>query len=119
MSSSGNSVIGSVFLAAADVGGVGHPVAWGGVLSGDGDGDGDVDAEHAGEQRGGQFGGELEQRGGACLAGLDAEVFEALPEVGRADRAAGLAAGEQPGRGVPGTGGGGPASAVVVEAAAR
>jgi hypothetical protein len=28
MSSSGNSVIGSVFLAAADVGGVGHPVAY-------------------------------------------------------------------------------------------
>jgi hypothetical protein len=62
-----------------------------------GDGDVDVDAEHAGEQGGGQLGGELEQGGGACLAGLDAEVFEALPEVGGADRAAGLSAGEQPG----------------------
>jgi hypothetical protein len=38
-----------------------------------GDGGFDVDAEHAGEQGGGQFGGELEQRSGACLAGLDAE----------------------------------------------
>jgi len=56
-----------------------------------------VDAQHAGEQGGGQFGGELEQRGGACRAGLGAEVFEALPEVGGADRAAGLASGEQPG----------------------
>lgn len=81
------------------------------MLSGDGDGDVDVDAEDAGEQRSGQFGGELEQRGGACLAGLGAEVFEALPKVRRADRAAGLAAGEQPGGGVPGTGGGVLASA--------
>jgi hypothetical protein len=62
-----------------------------------GDGDVDVDAEHAGEKGGGQFGGELEQRGGACLAGLDAEVLKPLAEVIGADRAAGLPAGEQPG----------------------
>ena len=45
-------------VAAADVGGVGHPVAAAGALPGDGDTD--VDAEHAGEDRGGQVGGELE-----------------------------------------------------------
>jgi len=61
-----------------------------------GDGDADVDAEYAGEEGGGEFGGELEQRGGACLAGLDAQIFEALPEVGGADRAAGLTSREQP-----------------------
>jgi hypothetical protein len=71
-----------------------------------------VDAEHAGEQGCGEFGGELEECGGACLAGSDAEVFEALSEVGGADRAAGLASGEQPGRGVPGAGGGVSALAV-------
>src|SRR5690349_6114834 len=70
--------------AAADVGGVGGPVAGGSALPGDGDGD--VDAEHAGEECGGEFGGELEQRGGARLSGLDAEVFESLSEVGGADR---------------------------------
>ncbi len=59
-----------------------------------GDGNVDVDAEHAGEQAGGEFGGELEQCGGARLAGLDAEVFEALPQVGGSDRAAGLPAGD-------------------------
>src|SRR6266699_3363032 len=94
MSSSGSSAIGSVFLAAADVGGVGHPVAGGGALPSDGDVD--VDAEHAGEQGGGEFGGELEQRGGARLAGLDAEVFEALSQVGGSDRAARLPAGNRP-----------------------
>ena len=78
-----------LFGAAADVCGVVGPV--GSALPGDSDAD--VDAEHAGEE----FGGELEQRGGACLAGLDAEVFESLPEVGGADRAAGLASGKQPG----------------------
>jgi hypothetical protein len=70
-----------------------------------GDGDVDVDAEHAGEQGGGEFGGELEQGGGACLAGLDAEVFDAFAEVSGADRAAGSASGKQPGRGVGGAGG--------------
>lgn len=77
-----------------------------------GDGDFDVDAEHAGQEGGGKFGGELEQRGGACLAGLDAEGFEALSEVGGVDRAAGLAAGKQPGRGCCGSGGGVSAFAV-------
>jgi hypothetical protein len=62
-----------------------------------GDGDVNVDSKHAGEDGGGEFGGELEQCGGACLAGLDAEVFESLSEVGGADRAAGLASGEQSG----------------------
>jgi hypothetical protein len=45
----------------------------------------------------GCVGGELEQGGEACLAGLDAKVFEAFPEVGDADRAAGSASGKQPG----------------------
>ena len=94
MSSSGSSAIGSVFLAAADVGGVAGPVAGGGALPGDGDVD--VDAEHAGEDGGGEFGGELEQRGGAGLAGSDAELAEAFAEPVGADRAAGLPAGEQP-----------------------
>jgi len=53
-----------------------------------------VDAEHSGEQGGGEFGGELEKRGGACLAGLDAEVFEALSQVGGPDRTAGLPSGK-------------------------
>src|SRR6266542_1388486 len=44
-------------IAAADAGGVVHSVSGGGVLPGDGDVD--VDAQHAGEQGGGQFGGEL------------------------------------------------------------
>ena len=83
--------------AAADVGGVGGPVAGGGALPGDGDGD--VDAEHAGQDGGGQVGGELEQRGGAGLAGVDAELAESFGELVGADRAAGLPAGEQPGRG--------------------
>src|SRR5512135_3716046 len=71
MSSSGSSAIWSVFLAAADVGGIGHPVAGGGVLPGDGDVD--VDAEQAGEQGGGEFGSELEQGGGAGWSGADAD----------------------------------------------
>lgn len=45
-------------VSAADVGGVGHPVAGGGALPLDGDAD--VDAEHAGEDGRGQFGGESE-----------------------------------------------------------
>ena len=67
MSSSGSSAIGSVFLAAADVSGIAHPVAGGSVLPGHGDVD--MDAEHAGEDGGGEFGGELEQGGGAGWAG--------------------------------------------------
>jgi hypothetical protein len=64
---------------AADVGGVGHPVTCGDPLPGGGDLD--VDAEHAGQQGGGKLGGQLEQCRRACLAGVDAEVFRALPEV--------------------------------------
>jgi hypothetical protein len=37
-------------------------------------GDGDVDAEHAGEDGGGEFGGELEQGGGAGWPGPDADL---------------------------------------------
>ena len=57
---------------AADFGGVVGPVACGGALPGHGDGD--VDAEHAGEDGGGQVGGELEQRGGAVSGGLESEL---------------------------------------------
>jgi hypothetical protein len=42
---------------AADFGGVSGPIAAAGALPGDGDAD--VDAEHAGEDRGGQVGGEF------------------------------------------------------------
>ena len=59
MSGSGNLAIGSIFLAAADAGRVGQPVAGRSVLPGDRDLD--VDAGQAGEDRGGTFGGELEQ----------------------------------------------------------
>jgi hypothetical protein len=43
-------------------------------MSPPGDGDADVDAEQAGEDGGGQAGGELEQRGRAGLPGADAEL---------------------------------------------
>src|SRR6266702_6262830 len=110
MSSSGSSAIGSVFLAAADVGGVGHPVAGGGALPGDGDVD--VDAEYAGEQGGGEFGGELEEGGRTCLPWPDAQGLEPLSQVCGVDGAAGLPAREQPGRGAGGSGGGVPAFTV-------
>src|SRR5271165_6194468 len=82
---------------AADVGGVGHPVAGGQPLPLDGDAD--VDAEHARQDGGGQVGGELEQGNGTSLAAVDADVAESLAEPGGADRLAGPAAGEQPGGG--------------------
>jgi hypothetical protein len=63
-----------------------------------GDGDGDVDAGHAGEHRGGQVRGELEQRGGACSPRMQTESAESFAETERAQRAAGLSAGKQPGR---------------------
>ena len=94
MSSSGSPAIGSVFQAVADVGGVGHPVSGAGVLPGDRDLD--VDAEQAGEDRGGQFGGELEQRGGAGGPGVDADLVEPFGEPVGADRLAGPPAGQQP-----------------------
>jgi hypothetical protein len=84
-------------FSAADVCGVGGPVAGGGALPGSGDGD--VDAEHACQDGGGQVGGELEQGGGAGLAGVDAVLAEAFGEAVGADRASGLPAGDQPGRG--------------------
>jgi len=62
--------------AAADLGGVGGPVAGGGPLPGARDGD--VDAEQAGQDGGGQVGGELEQSGGAGLAGADAELAQSF-----------------------------------------
>src|SRR6266496_4088116 len=59
----------------------------------------DVDAERAGQDGGGQLGGELEQGGGAGLGGADSEAAQALGQPVAADGPAGLAAGEQPGRG--------------------
>src|SRR6266568_9084929 len=83
-------------VAAADFGGVGGPVSGGGALPGDGDRD--MDAEHPGEHGGGQVGGELEQCGGAGLAGADADLAEPFGQLLRADGPSGLAAGEQPWR---------------------
>jgi hypothetical protein len=51
----------------ADFGGVGVPVASGVALPFDGDFG--LDAKGAGEDRGGDFGGELEQGGAAVLQG--------------------------------------------------
>lgn len=51
------------------------------------------------EHRGGQFGGELEQGGGASSAGVDAELAESFGHVEGADGLAGLPAGEHPGGG--------------------
>src|SRR5262244_1746426 len=65
-------VFGGGWFAAAVVGGVGGPVAGGGVLPGDGDLD--VDAEQPGERWGGKFGGEAKQCGGAALGGAEAEL---------------------------------------------
>lgn len=78
--------------AAADFGGVGSPVTGGSALPGDRDRN--VDAEQAGQDGGGQVGGELEG-GGAGLAGADSDLAEPLG----ADGPSGLAAGEQPWRG--------------------
>jgi hypothetical protein len=64
-----------------------------------GGGDVDVDAEQAGEDRGGQVGGELEERGGAGLARAYAELPQAFGELVGADGASGLPAWEQPRRG--------------------
>ncbi|WP_244461572.1 MULTISPECIES: hypothetical protein [Rhodococcus] len=61
------------------------------------DGDVDVDAERAGEDRGRQFGGQLEQGGGAGFGEADPEPTQALSESVAADRPAGLAAGEESG----------------------
>jgi hypothetical protein len=58
-----------------------------------------------------ELGGELEERGGWCLPGADADVLESLAEVAGADGRAGLAAGEQPWGGRVSCGGGVPAAA--------
>jgi len=52
-----------------------------------------------GQDGGGHVGGELEQRGRARLTAADADVAQAFGELESADRLAGLAAGEQSGRG--------------------
>jgi hypothetical protein len=70
-------------VAVADVGCIGGPVSGRGALPGDGDRD--VDAEHPGEYRGGQVGGELEQRGRARLPGSDTDLAEAFGQTERAD----------------------------------
>ena len=79
---------------AADVGGVAGPVTCGDVLLLDGDLD--VDVEDAGQDGGGEFGGELEQRGRASLAGVDPDEAESFAESVGADGATGLSTGEQP-----------------------
>jgi hypothetical protein len=55
-----------------------------------------VDADHAGQDGGGQVGGELEQGCGACLDAADADLAQALAELVGADWLGGLAAKEQP-----------------------
>src|SRR5271166_1266656 len=84
--------------AAADIGGVGHPVAGSGMLPGDGDFD--VDSEHAGEDGGGQFGGQSEQGGRAVLPGVEPDSLQALAELIVAERVAGAFTREEPGFGV-------------------
>jgi hypothetical protein len=59
-----------------------------------GDGDADVDPEHAGQDGGGQFGGELEQGGRAGVPAVDAGLSEPFGEAEGADRLSGPAAGE-------------------------
>src|SRR6266516_281504 len=93
MSSSGSPAMRSAFQAVTDVGGVAHPVTGGGVLPGDGDFD--VDAEQAGEDRGGEFRGEPEQRGGAGWPGVDANLVEPFGAPAGADRLPGPSAGKQ------------------------
>src|SRR5690606_9724311 len=63
-----------------------------------GDGDVGVDAEGAGEYRGGDLGGELEECGAAGLVGPDSELVEALRQLCGADRPSGLSTGEEPSR---------------------
>ena len=57
-----------------------------------------MDAEQPGEDGGGQVGAELEQRGGAGLARVDAEQAQASGHAAEAEGMAGLAAGKQPWR---------------------
>src|ERR1017187_1357097 len=85
---------------AADVGGVGHPVACGNALPGGGD----VDVD--GEDAGGDLGGELEEGGRAGLPGPEADLADAFAEVLWADRLARASAGQQPRGGALVSGGG-------------
>jgi hypothetical protein len=66
-----------------------------------GHGDGDVDAERAGEDGGGQVGGELEQRGGAVSGGLESDwrsrSVSAYGLIGRPGCPPGNSHGEVPG----------------------
>lgn len=56
-----------------------------------------MDPEHSGEDRGGDFGGEGEQCGGAVLLGPDPDFVEALADPVVAEGASRLASGEKPG----------------------
>jgi len=62
-----------------------------------------VQPEEVSEDRGGELGGQIEQRGPASGLGVDADAPETLAEPGRGDRAAGQVPGEQPGGGGRGT----------------
>jgi hypothetical protein len=73
----------------------------------------DADPEHAGQDRGGELGGEGEQGCRAALAGMQADVPQPVSEAPAVEGMAGPAAGEQPGDacrasdgGVAGPGGG-------------
>jgi len=59
-------------------------------------GDLDVDAEHAGQDGGGELGGELEQRGRSGLGGADTEQAKAFAESVSADGSARLSARKEP-----------------------
>ncbi|MFG2585722.1 hypothetical protein [Streptomyces malaysiensis] len=62
-----------------------------------------MDAQGAGEDRGGDLGGELEERGAASLVGTNPELVQPLCQLCSADRASRLASGEEPGRQRQGT----------------
>lgn len=83
----------------AHISGVGGPVPGGCLLPLDGDFD--VDPEHPGEDRGGDFGGEREQRGGAVLFGPDSDLVEALADPVVPEGMSGASSREKP-RGVVG-----------------
>ncbi len=56
----------------------------------------DVDSEHAGEDRGGELGGEGEQGCGAGLARVQADVLQPVSKAPAVEGMAGASAGEQP-----------------------
>ncbi|GAA3566230.1 hypothetical protein GCM10022222_57630 [Amycolatopsis ultiminotia] len=68
-------------------------------LGADGCFSGGADAEVTGEDHGGNFEGQLEERGAAGLAGPDSEVVLPVGQLCGADRPSGSAAGKQQGRG--------------------